>query len=171
MTARKTVLTYGLISGVVTSGMMLAATPLIEARELTTADVIGYSSIVLMGLIVFFGIRSYRQKVGGGRMTFLQGLGVGAGITLVSSALYLATFQLLYYELRPGIGQVYGECMIERARRSGADDAEIAERAEQARHLVELLENPWTNIGVTLAEPLPMGLVLTALSAAILRKR
>ncbi len=44
-------------------------------------------------------------------------------------------------------------------------------KAEQARQIVELYENPWTNIALTLLEPLPVGLVLALLSAAILRKR
>jgi len=171
MTTKKTVLAYGLVSGAVTSALMLAVVPLIESRKLATSDFIGYGSIVLMGLIIFFGVRSYRQNVGDGRMSFLQGFGVGAGITLISCALYLATFQLLFYELRPGIEETYAECMIERARRSGASDAEILETTKQAHRMVELLRNPWSNIVLTLLEPLPMGLVLTTLSAAILRKR
>ncbi len=171
MTTKKTVLTYGLASGAVTSTLMLAANSLLASKRLATSDFIGYSSIVLMGLIVFFGIRSYRQNVGEGRMTFLQGFGVGVGITLISCTLYLATFQLLFYELRPGIEETYAECMIERARRSGASDAEIIETTKQARRIVGLLRNPWSNIALTLLEPLPMGLVLTTVSAAILRKR
>lgn len=168
---RKTVLTFGLISGALASAMMLATTPFVEAKELGTADLIGYSSMVLVGLLIFFGVRSYRRNVGGGRLTFRRGFLVGLGITLVSSAVYLATFQVLYYALRPGIHEVYAECMIERAERAGATPAEVEERTEQARRIVELYENPWTNVALTLIEPLPVGLVLTTLSAAVLRKR
>lgn len=168
---RKTILTYGLISGVVASGMMLAATPFVLSKELGTADLIGYSSIVLVGLMVFFGVRSYRQNVGDGKMTFRRGFLVGLGITLVSSAVYLATFQVLYYGVHPGIQEVYAECMIERARRGGASPAELEAEEAQARQIVELYENPWTNVALTLMEPLPVGLVLATLSAAVLRKR
>lgn len=168
---KKTVLVYGVASGALASGMMLAATPFVLRKELGTADLIGYSSIVVVALTVFFGVRSYRQTVGGGRLTFRRGFLVGLGITLVSSALYLATFQLLYYVFQPGIAEVYAECMVERARRGGASPDEIEETAEQARRIVELYENPWGNIALTLIEPVPVGLVLTTLSAAILRKR
>lgn len=168
---KKTVLVYGLISGALASGMMLAATRYVKTMELGKADLIGYSSIVVVGLMIFFGVRSDRRHVGAGKLTFRRGFLVGLGITLLSTACYLATFQLLYYVLEPGIEEKYAACMVERARRSGASSAEIGEREVQARRMVELLENPWTNIALTLIEPLPVGLVLATLSAAILRKR
>lgn len=167
---KKTVLGYGLISGVLASAMMLLATRYIVRKELGTADLIGYSSMVLVALVIFFGVRSYRRRAGGA-LTFRRGLLVGLGITLVSSAVYLASFQLLYYQLRPGIQEVYAECMVERARRAGAGPAELEEKARQARRIVELYENPLSNIALTLLEPLPFGLVLSVLSAAVLRRR
>jgi hypothetical protein len=168
---KKTVLVYGLVSGVLASGMMLAATRYILRKELGKADLIGYSSMVLVALLIFFGVRSYRRNVGAGKLSFRRGFLVGLGITLLSTACYLATFQLLYYVLEPGIEEKYAACMVERAHRSGSSPAEIGEREVQARRMVELLENPWTNIALTLIEPLPVGLVLATLSAAILRKR
>lgn len=168
---KKTVLVYGLTSGVLASALMFAATPFILAKELGTSDVIGYSSIVLVGLLIFFGVRSYRRNVGQGKLTFRRGFLVGLGITLVSCAVYLAAFQLLYYVIHPGIGEVYGECMVERAERSGATPAEVEETEELAARIVALYENPWSNVALTLLEPLPVGLVLTTLSAAVLRRR
>lgn len=167
---RKTILVYGLTAGVVASALMLAATRYVKTMELGKADVIGYSSIVVVGLMIFFGVRAHRRKAGG-TMSFRRGFLVGLGITLVSSACYLATFQLLYYVVEPGIGEKYAECMVERVRRSGGSADEIAARQEQARRIVALYENPWSNIALTLVEPLPVGLLLTTLSAAILRRR
>lgn len=167
---KKTILAYGLTAGVVASALMLATTRYVKTMELGKADIIGYSSIVVVGLMIFFGVRAYRRKVGG-TMTFRRGFLVGLGITLVSSVCYLATFQLLYYVLEPGIGEKYAECMVERVRRSGGSPAEIAAREEQARQVVALYETPWGNIALTLVETLPVGLVLTTLSAAILRRR
>jgi len=171
MTMKKTVLVYGLISGALASGMMLAATRYVKTMELRKADLIGYSSIVVVGLMIFFGVRSYRRNVGAGKLSFRRGFLVGLGITLLSTTCYLATFQLLYYVLEPGIGEKYAACMVERARRSGASSAELAERTEQARQIEKLYQNPWTNIALALIEPLPVGLVFVTLSAAILRKR
>jgi len=168
---KKTVLVYGLTSGVLASGMMLAATHFVLRKELGPADLIGYSSMVLVALLIFFGVRSYRRNVGGGKLSFRRGFLVGLGITLVSAAVYLATFQVLYYAVHPGIQEVYAECMIERAERAGASPEELEEKAAQARQIVEIMEHPLGNIALTLLEPLPVGLALSALSAAVLRKR
>lgn len=46
--------------------------------------VIGYTTIVLSFLLVFLGIRSYRENVGNGRITFGRAFGVDILITLVS---------------------------------------------------------------------------------------
>lgn len=168
---KKTVLVYGLVSGVLASGLMLAATHFVLRKELGPADLIGYSSMVLVALLIFFGVRSYRRNAGGGKLTFRRGFLVGLGITLVSAAVYVATFQVLYYAFHPGIQEVYAECMIERAERAGASPEELEKKAAQARRIAELYENPLANVALTLLEPLPVGLVLSALSAAVLRKR
>ena len=57
--------------------MMFITVPFIRPESQGTADVLGYTSILLSALFVFFGIRSYRENAGEGRMTFGRGLAVG----------------------------------------------------------------------------------------------
>jgi hypothetical protein len=81
---KKTVLIFGLISGAVSSGMMLATLPFIDKLDFDKGAIIGYTSLVASALVVFFGIRSYRDSVGGGHVGFGKALGVGLLITLIS---------------------------------------------------------------------------------------
>jgi len=53
---KKTVLFFGLVSGAVSTAMMLATLPYIDSGRSETADVLGYTSILLSALMVFFGI-------------------------------------------------------------------------------------------------------------------
>jgi len=168
---KKTVLTFGLISAAMTTAMMLATFPLIDSIGLEKTDVIGYTTIVLSALLVFFGVRSYRDNAGGGSFTFGRGFTVGLLITLISCACYVVTFQIAYFKLLPDLGERYAACMVERARASGASEQKIAETENQAQTLKQLLDNPVTNAALAFAEPFPIGLVATAISAAILRKR
>ena len=71
---KKTVLIFGLISGAITAGGMLATLPLADAIGFEKGEVLGYTLIVLSALMVYFGVRSYRENVGGGRLTFGRGL-------------------------------------------------------------------------------------------------
>jgi uncharacterized membrane protein (UPF0136 family) len=74
---KKIVLTFGLISGVLLSGMMLAMMSFIDKIGMDQGMVFGYTTMVLAFLLVFFGIRSYRETVGDGRISFARALGVG----------------------------------------------------------------------------------------------
>jgi hypothetical protein len=168
---KKTVLTFGLISGAVSAGMMLATVPFLKSLDFHKSEIIGYSSIVAAALIVFFGVRSYRDNVGEGRLTFGRGFTVGLLITLVSAVCYVATFQCVYFLLMPGFGAQFAAYMVEQARVSGASPQQIAETTRQAQTFKQLYDNPLINAALTFLEPLPIGLVVTAISAAILRKK
>jgi hypothetical protein len=93
---KKTVLTFGLISGVATTGMMLATLPFVDAIGFDKGELVGYTALVLSFLLVFFGIRSYRQHDGAGRITFGRAFGVGILITLITCAFYVATWEVIY---------------------------------------------------------------------------
>ena len=168
---KKTVLIFGLISGAVSSAMMLATLPFIDSIGFEKGDVLGYTTIVLSALLVFFGVRSYRENAGAGRMTFGRGCAVGLLITLVSCACYVVTFQIIYFKLAPDFGDKYEACMVERVRAAGASPQKVEETAKQARSLRRLFDHPATNAALTFAEPFPIGLAVTAISAVILRKR
>ena len=70
---KKTVLTFGLISGAVSSVLMLSTALLLDRIGFDKGVIVGYTGIVLSFLLVFFGIRSYRENVGGGQITFGRG--------------------------------------------------------------------------------------------------
>ena len=168
---RKTVLTFGLVSGAVSIAFMLMTLPLIDDLRHEMADILGYTSIVAAALLVFFGVRSYREKAGGGRLTFGRGLAVGLLITLVASVCYAAAFQVVYFKLMPQFGERFAACMVERARASGAGDREIVETARQAQTLKDLYDRPLTNAALAFGTSFPIGLAAAAISAVILRRR
>jgi uncharacterized protein DUF4199 len=84
---KKTVLTFGLISGAVLSVMMIINAAFAEKIGFDRAVIIGYTTMVLAFLLVFFGIRSYRDTIGQGRISFLRALSVGLLIMVIASIL------------------------------------------------------------------------------------
>ena len=168
---KKTVLTFGLIAGGLLSGMMLLTLPFHERISFDTAEIIGYTTIVLASLLVFFGVRSYRDNVAGGRLTFGRALLVGLLITLVSSVCYVATWQFVYYRLAPGFVDKYVDHQIERERASGATPEQLAATAQKMEQFKALYRNPLVNIALTFLEPLPIGVVASLITAGILTRR
>ena len=168
---KKTVLTFGLIAGAILSIMMLVTIPFHEEIGFDASEVIGYTTMVLAFLLIFFGVRSYRDNVGGGSVSFGRAFVVGALIAAVASACYVATWQVVYYGLVPNFIEKYQAHVIEQERAHGASQAAIDRKTAELRKFAELYRNPLVNVAITFVEPLPVGLVIALVSAGVLRRR
>jgi hypothetical protein len=168
---KKTVLVFGLISGAIMSVMMAVTIPFHDVLGFDLAEVIGYASIIGAGLLIFFGIRSYRDNVASGSVRFGRAFAVGALIAVVASLLYVATWQVIYYNTGTDFVARYQAHTIEEARASGASQAEIDAKIAQMQRFAELYKNPVLNAAITLVEPLPIGLIIALVSAGVLSRR
>jgi amino acid transporter len=168
---RRIVLTFGLIAGAILSAMMLLTLPFQDRIGFDRAAVIGYTSMVLAFLMVFFGVKSYRDNAAGGSVTFGRAFQVGLLITAVATVCYVATWQLVYYRFAPDFVDKYAAYKVEKARESGATEVQIAEETTKMAEFKEMYENPLVNIAFTLLEPLPVGLVFTLVTAGVLSRK
>jgi hypothetical protein len=169
---KKTVLTFGLISGVLSSVLMCATIPFL--RDLEHGEkglVIGYTSIVLSFLLVFFGIRSYRDNHAGGTITFGRAFGIGICITLISCVFYVVTWEILYFNFLHGFMDGYFAQQIQKVQSTSGTPEAIQAKVAAIRHSQQLYENPVVNALYTFIEPFPVGLLITLISAAVLRKK
>ncbi len=171
MTTKRTVWTWGLIAGGIPSALMLAVVPFADRIGFERGAIFGYTGLVLSALMIFFGVRSYRENVAGGGLTFKKGFQVGLGIALISSLLYVATWQVVYHGFMPDFAEKYSAYALEKAKRQGKSDAELAEMTRRMAEFQEAYKNPLVNVAFTLAEPLPFGLLAALVSAGILRRK
>jgi hypothetical protein len=93
---KRVVIVFGLISGVISSILMFTSLSLMENGTIDhkNGEVIGYTAIFLSFLLVFFGIRRYRE-INGGSITFGRAVMVGLLITMISCALYVVTWEII----------------------------------------------------------------------------
>ena len=168
---KKTVLTFGLISGAIMSLMMLSTLPFIDKIGFEKGEIVGYTGIVLSFLLVFFGIRSYRENVGGGRITFGRAFAVGMLITVISCLCYVVTWEIIYFKFAPGFADKYASYMVEKLRASGASQQMIEAKIQEMKAFKVMYDNPFINSALSFLEPFPLGLVITLISAVILRKK
>ncbi len=168
---RKTVLTFGLIAGAVLSLMMVATAPFMDEIGFDRGLVVGYTSIVLGFLLVYFGIRSYRDNVGGGRVGFGRALAIGTLIVVIASVCYSLTWQVVSRTMAPDFMEKYSAYMVEQERAKGASDEAIARKRSEMAELARNLENPLINFSLTILEPLPVGLLIALVSAGVLSRR
>lgn len=166
-----TVLKFGAYSGVVVAVLMSINTWFAEDIGFDRAVYAGYTVILASMLFVYFGIRSYRDNVLGGHITFATGFNVGILITLISCAFYVGTWLILYYNFLPDFGEKYAAYVVDSGRASGASQAEIDAMVKQGREMNDMLKNPLMNAAVSFTEPFPVGLLVTLISAATLRRK
>ena len=168
---KKTVLTFGLISGAVMALMMFATLPFIDRIGFDRGVIVGYTSMVLSFLLVFFGIRSYRENVGGGTITFGRAFAVGILIAVISCVCYVVAWEIIYFKFMPDFFVKYAAYMAEKAKASGASPAAIQAQLQEMNKFKQMYDNPFFNALITFTEPFPVGLIVTLISALILRKK
>ena len=168
---RKVVLTFGLIAGAIMSVMMVVAALFRDAIGFDKGVVVGYTTMVIAFLMVFFGVKSYRDNVAGGEISFGRAFKVGILITALASVCYVATWQVVSRTVWPDFAEKYAAHMLEKARASGAGAAELAKKEEEMAEFWKMYNNPAINVALTFLEPLPVGLIFTLVAAGVLRRR
>ena len=169
---KRTILVFGLISGAISSAMMLGTAPFHDRIGFERAGyIVGYTTIVLSFLLVYFGVKSYRDNVGGGQITFGKAFLVGLGITLISCVCYVVTWEALYFTVFHDFADKYAAYVLTKAKAAGATEAVLQQKAQEMAQFKQMYQNPLFNFLMTFIEPFPVGLVITLISAAILRRK
>src|SRR5215218_6183150 len=168
---KKTVWKFGLMSGAVASALMAATIPFQDETGFNHSLIVGYATMVLSFLLIYFGVRSYRDNVGDGSVGFGRALAVGTLIGVVASACYVATWEVMYFKFMPDFMTKYGAHELEKARAEGASEATLAQKKAELDQFEKAYQNPAVNVAFTLLEPLPVALVVALVSAGVLSRR
>jgi hypothetical protein len=169
---KKTVLTFGLIAGLIISVLMDGS--LLLANKIGSGHnsmLLGYAMMVASFLLIYFGVRSYRDNTLDGRISFGRAFACGILITLITTVCYVATWEVIYFNFMPHFMDSYWAAQIQKVQASGLDPATIAAKVAYLQHSQQLYQNPFVNMAYTFMEPLPVGLIITLISAAVLRRK
>ena len=162
---KKIVLTFGLIAGLMISVLMGCS--LLLANRIGS----GYTIMVASFMLIYFGVRSYRDNTLGGQISFGRALACGILITLITTVCYVAMWEVLYFNFIPHFMDSYFAAQIQKVQSSGLDPAVAAAQVAAIQRSQQLYQNPLINAAYTFIEPLPVGLVIAFVSAATLRRK
>ena len=168
---KKAVLTFGIIAGVIISVLMDLS--LVFAKYIGSGHsmMLGYTIMVASFLLIYFGIRSYRDNELGGQISFGRAFACGILITLITTVFYVVSWEILYFNFMPHFMDGYFAAQIRHVQAPGLDAATIATRVAAIQHSQQLYQNPLVNAAYTFIEPFPVGLIITLISAAVLRRK
>ena len=168
---KKTVLTFGIIAGLIISLLMDSSLLLASRIGSVHSMVIGYTIMVASFLLVYFGIRSYRDNNLAGQISFGRAFACGILITLITTVFYVVSWEILYFNFMPHFMDSYFAAQVHQVQSAGLDPATTAAKVAAIQHSQQLYQNPFVNMAYTFIEPLPVGLIITLISAAILRRK
>ena len=168
---KKTVLTFGSIAGVMIAFLMNAALLLSNRIGPGHSMPLGYTIMVASFLLIYFGIRSYRDNELGGRISFGRGFACGILITLITTVFYVVAWEIIFFNFIPHFMDSYFAAQIHHVQSAGLDPATTAARVAAIQHSQQLYQNPLVNAAYTFIEPFPVGLIITLVSAALLRRK
>lgn len=162
------IIIYGIIGGVIVAiGMMLGITLVPAGGALGMA--VGYLAMLVALSMVFMGVRSYRDTVGGGVIRFWPALGLGLAIALVASLFYVAMWEIYLWQTGYRFFDDYVAQMLADMRAEGKSSAEIAVVSAEMDGFKLLYAQPLYRMAITLSEIAPVGLLVALVSAAVLR--
>ena len=170
---QKIVLRYGLWSSAILLALSAVMLPLCmnATFDFDNGLVLGYTVMVLAFLMVFFGVRSYRDSIGAGAISFGRAFGVGLLISLITCAVYVIAWEIVYFNFFPDFLDKYSAHALAKMRAAGESEAAIREATAKMAEMAKHYKNLFYNIAVTFMEVFPVGLIVTVVSAAILRRK
>lgn len=166
------ILKYGLLAGVLVNVLMFGPIALFGQREgwLRYGEIFGYSAMVLAMTATYFAIRRDRE-LHGGALSFSRGLGVGVGVSAIASLLFgLATYAF-YWIVGDAFVQKMWDHYQTQIRGSGADAASIAHQLAEMEQMRPLFYSYAFQAVVMFATLFLIGLAVSLISAAILRRQ
>jgi hypothetical protein len=166
------VIRCGLIAGAIMGSMFLIIYPFREQIGFGSLGMaLGYASMVLAFLMIHVGMRTYRDTVAGGRVTYGQALKVGLLIALVATLTYIVIWEVVYFTLLPDFMVEYGRHAVEQARAAGKSAAELDAMQKEMTAFADAYRNPLVVAAYTFLEPLPVALPFSLVSAWLVSRQ
>jgi hypothetical protein len=157
----------GLIVGIPMVWRMLAAKP--GDDDPLGGMLVGYLVMIVALTAVFVGVKAYRDKVLGGAIRFLPALGVGLGISAVAGVFYVAAWEIAMAFSSFDFIAFWKTSMIDSAKARGATGEELQKAIADAEAFVTWYRNPLYRMPITFVEMFPVGVLVSLISAAVLR--
>jgi hypothetical protein len=163
------VLIFGAVAGVAVAVPMCLLVANSEHGSAATSYFVGYLIMLLALSLVFLGVKRLRDREFGGVIRFVPALLAGLGISAVASVIYVIGWEITLAVTDFAFIDSYSNAAIEAARASGASPAEMKAIIAKMDDFRRQYANPLFRLPVTFIELFPVGILVSLISAALLR--
>jgi len=167
---QRIIFTFGAISGAVCFAVFVTgATMAINSNSAEASGVLGYLIMLVALSVIFVGIKRYRDRELGGVIRFGQAFLVGLGISLVAGVIYVVCWEVYLKSTGYTFIGEYTQAVIEGKKAAGMAGEELETLIASMETLNQKYASPLLRVPMTFLEIFPFGLIISLISAALLR--
>ena len=162
----------GLIAGVISGGflfLMMLAFRGVPLQDNQFGALLGYASMLVALSFIFIAIKRQRDVAQGGVIRFLPAFGMGLAISIIAGVIYALAWEVTLAVTGLDFGASYTEASIAVAKEQGMSGAELEAYTAQMQGFADMYANPVFRIPMTFTEIFPVGVLVSLISALLLR--
>lgn len=163
----KIILIYGTVAGVVTISVMLVANSLLGGGSFSIW--FGYLVMLVALSAIFVGVKRYRDQELGGVIKFGKAFQLGLGIAIVAGLAYVVTWESYLAITDYAFIEDYTSAIVSDAVDNGLGGDELRQLESEMTEMREQYGSPLYRLPMTFLEIFPVGLLVSLISAALLR--
>jgi len=166
------ILSYGALAGLIAGGCLSAIAILLANQGmLAYGEVAGYLTMLVALSAIFVAIKRHRDNELGGVIRFWPAFGLGLGISFVASLFYMASWEFAVAVTKIDFATSYSDFLIEQEKAKGATAEALAKLRTEMDEFKVMYANPLIRLPMTFLEIFPVGLLVSLVSAGLLRLR
>jgi hypothetical protein len=164
------VLSYGAVAGLIVGVPLFGLTVAMNGVPPTRyGAVIGYTIMLIALSTVFVAIKRHRDTDLGGVIKFWPALGMGLGISLVAGIFYVAAWEAALAVTHSDFAATYANVLIEQQKAKGVTGEALAKFTAEMERFKAQYKNPLYRVPMTFVEIFPIGVLVSLVSAGLLR--
>jgi len=163
---------YGIVGALVVGALMVAGSLTWASNGTHPPEnglVVGYLTQLIALTVVFIGVKTHRDNALGGVIKFFPALGIGVAISAIASLGWVIGWEIVLAISGFDYGAVMVKTTIEQAQARGAPEAEIQKLTADMTNFAQMYRNPLIRVPMTFVEMFPVGVLVSLISAALLR--
>lgn len=166
----RTILKYGVIAGLVVGGFEVGTVAAFSGMPpLKYGMLIGYTTMLIALSTVFVGIKQHRDVDRGGVIGFWPAFGVGLGVSFIAGIFYVVAWEAVQAMTHMDFAGSYAQAVIESEKAKGASAEALAKLSADMATFKLQYADPLFRLPMTFVEIFPVGVLVSLVSAGLLR--
>lgn len=162
------ILTHGGVAGLVV-GLPLFGLTVARNGQPHDSVLLGYLTMLVALSAVFVAVKRQRDVEGGGVIRFWPAFGMGLGVSLVAGVCYVLAWEAALAVTKMDFGADYAKALIAQQQAQGLSGEALAKLSAELDEFARQYRDPMYRLPMTFAEIFPVGLLVSLVSAGLLR--